>query len=66
MASPEMGLGLAWGRLGWLLMGFTHWGGGGEESMGSDTPPAYGSRVPKPVRHREPVPVAVSYLQVGW
>lgn len=41
MASPEMGLVLAWGGLGWLLMGFTHGGCGGEESL----PPAYGYRL---------------------
>lgn len=62
MVFPEMGLGLAWGGLGWLLMGFTHRGGGGEESTGSDTPPAYGSCVPKPVCHGEPVPAAVMWL----
>lgn len=62
MASPEMGLGLAWGGLGWLLIGFTHREGGGEQSAGSDTLPAYGSRVPKPVRHGEPVPAAVMWL----
>lgn len=58
----EMVLGLAWGGLGWRLMGFTHRGGGGEKRTSLDTPPAYGSRVPEPVRHGEPVPVPVMWL----
>ena len=62
MASPETGLGLAWGGLGWLLMGFTHQGGGGEESTSLDMLPAYGSCVPEPVCHGEPVPAAVTWL----
>lgn len=43
-------------------MGFTHWGGGGEKRTNSDTPPAYGSRVPEPVRHGEPVLASVMWL----
>lgn len=43
-------------------MGFTHRGGGGEESISSHRPPAYGSYVPEPVHHGEPVPAAVTWL----